>query len=337
MHVRFWGTRGSIATPGPDTNHFGGNTSCVELIAAGERIIFDCGTGARPLGAALAAGPEPIRATFLLSHTHWDHIQGFPFFAPFFRRDNIISVYAPKGGRSSSLYNVLAGQMEYTYFPVQLDQLPACIVYHELGEGAFEIGAVRVVTQFLHHTAVTLGYRVETEGCVAVYLADHEPFSEELWTMNGQPGRLKSILHPGDRQHAQFMQGADLVIHDAQYTPEEYPAKKNWGHSHFAYVVQLAAAAGVRTLALTHHDPTRNDALLAEIEHRARDLAARLGSPMEVLCAYETLEVELPGADTVRPVAANRIAEQQSRLAMPARILVADDDPHLGLSLLAGI
>jgi phosphoribosyl 1,2-cyclic phosphodiesterase len=332
MHIRFWGTRGSIATPGPDTNHFGGNTSCVELTAARERIIFDCGTGARQLGAALAAGPEPIRATFLLGHTHWDHIQGFPFFAPFFGRDNAISVYAPKAGLDD-LYHVLAGQMEQTYFPVQLEQLPASIVYDELGEGAFEIGAVRVLTQFLHHTSVTLGYRIEAEGCVVVYLADHEPFSEELWTVDGQPGRLESILHPGDRRHARFMQGADLVIHDAQYTPEEYPARKNWGHSHFAYVVKLAAAAGVRTLALTHHDPTHNDALLAEIEQRARDLVACLGSPMEVFCAYETCKIEVRGADTIRPVAANCIAQKQSRSAMPARVLPADDDPPLGALL----
>ncbi len=288
LQVRFWGTRGSIATPGPATNHFGGNTSCVELRTdAGAMLIFDCGTGMRPLGVELAAsGSPPGQFFILIGHTHWDHIQGFPFFAPVFIPDTCIDVYAPQGGKHT-LHHVLAGQMEFTYFPVELDQLPATINYHELGEGAYTIGGARVTTQFLNHPASTLGFRVESDQATVVYLTDHEPFSEMLWRSDAEPGRIASMLHAGDRRHAEFMANADLVIHDAQYTPEEYQTKKNWGHSHFEYVVEMAAAAGVRQLALTHHDPTHDDAQVAEIEQRARAVATRRGAKLEIFCAYE--------------------------------------------------
>jgi phosphoribosyl 1,2-cyclic phosphodiesterase len=136
MKVRFWGTRGSIATPGPGTNHFGGNTSCVQVTTAdGNILIFDCGTGARPLAAALMVETEePVRANILIGHTHWDHIQGFPFFSPAFVEGNTVAIYGPEGSRGS-MHDVLAGQMEFTYFPVALDELPAAITYHELTEG----------------------------------------------------------------------------------------------------------------------------------------------------------------------------------------------------------
>src|SRR6266487_4578988 len=139
MKLRFWGTRGSIATPGPSTNRFGGNTSCVELVTnSGRRFIFDCGTGARPLGAHLmASGPKPLSAVILLSHTHWDHIQGFPFFAPLFVPGNSFTVCGPEGS-GHSLREVLSGQMEFTYFPVEIGQLPAAITFRELGEGTHE-------------------------------------------------------------------------------------------------------------------------------------------------------------------------------------------------------
>jgi len=329
MRVRFWGTRGSIATPGPGTVHFGGNTSCVELTTADERLIFDCGTGARALGATLmATASRPVRASILLGHMHWDHIQGFPFFAPIFVPGNTISVYAPEGGQHT-LHSALAGQMEYTYFPVELDQLPATIFSYNLAESTYEIGGLRVVTQYLHHPAITLGYRVEAEGLAVVYLSDHEPFFDQLWRADAPPGDIASILHEGDRRHALFMRGADLIIHDAQYTPEEYASKKTWGHSHFAYVVEVAAAAGVRRVALTHHDPTHDDLFLAELEQQARAVAERCGSAIEVFCAYEGYEVVLTALETSRQTAE---AEKAAHIPSPvhgARILVADDDPLL--------
>ena len=307
MRVRFWGTRGSIATPGPATVHFGGNTSCVEVTtSAGARLIFDCGTGARALGAHLmATAPKPIRASILLGHCHWDHIQGFPFFAPTFVPGNALTVYAPSGGRRS-LQELLAGQMEYNYFPVELAQLPAAIAYEELGEGTYDVDGTRVLTQFLHHPAVALGYRVEADGVSVAYLTDHEPFSEALWRSDAEPGRLEALLHEGDRRHARFMAGADLVIHDAQYTPAEYAEKKNWGHSTYRHVVELAAAVGVRRVALTHHDPGHDDAFVREIEAQARALAEGCGAAMDVFCAYEGRELEL-SADEAAPSRVPRI------------------------------
>jgi len=329
MRVRFWGTRGSIATPGPGTNHFGGNTSCVELTTAnGDLLIFDCGTGAHRLAAALMAqGKKAIHANILLGHTHWDHIQGFPFFSPAFIKGNSVAIYGPEGSRGS-LHHVLAGQMEFTYFPIELDQLPAAITYHDLTEGIHNIGGVRVATQFLNHPAMTVGYRVEADGVAMVYLVDHEPFSDELWRAGAEPGRIESILHEGDRRHAKFMADADLVIHDAQYTPDEYPSKKTWGHSSYDYVVQIAAAAGVRRLALTHHDPSHDDAFVADIERKARALALQCGTALDVFCAYEGGELTLAPHATLKPFA-TAAPFQASVAQRHFHILVVDDQPDM--------
>jgi CheY-like chemotaxis protein/phosphoribosyl 1,2-cyclic phosphodiesterase len=329
MRVRFWGTRGSIATPGPGTNYFGGNTSCVELANAnGDLLVFDCGTGAHRLAAALMAqGKRAITASILLGHTHWDHIQGFPFFSPAFVKGNSVAIYGPEGSRRS-LHDVLAGQMEFTYFPIELNQLPAEITYHDLTEGIHTICGARVATQFLHHPAMTLGYRVEADGVAVVYLVDHEPFSTELWRAGAEPGRIDSILHEGDRRHAKFMADADLVIHDAQYTPEEYCLKKTWGHSTYDYVVQIAAAAGVRQVALTHHDPNHNDHFVADIERKARTLALQRGAELNVFCAYEGCELLLEPRSSLKPfVTADPFHASVAQCRF--NILVVDDQPDM--------
>jgi CheY-like chemotaxis protein len=331
MRVRFWGTRGSIATPGPTTVRFGGNTLCVEIITNhDQRLIFDCGTGARLLGMELARDvPGPIRASILLSHTHWDHIQGFPFFSPLFTSGNEFTICAPEGV-GASLENVLAGQMEFTYFPVKLDQLPARITYRDLAEGPHNIDGVSVKAQFLNHPALCMGYRVEADGLSVVYLTDHEPFSQTLWRADAPPGTLASILHAGDRRHAEFMMGADLVIHDSQYTPLEYQSKKNWGHSTYEYAVELAAAAGVRNVALIHHDPLRDDAQVEEMEQRAIRLANKRAYRPQIFCAYEGCDIVLH--PTVRgwspePVEQIDIGRPERRLS----VLVVDDDPNIHL------
>ncbi len=327
MRIRFWGTRGSIATPGPGTVHFGGNTSCVQLTTrSGALLIFDCGTGVLPLATHLVSqSTGPIRANILLGHTHWDHIQGFPFFSPAFVAGNTAAIYGPQGSHGS-LQKVLAGQMEFTYFPVDLNELPAAITYHDLTEGVHTIDGVRVATQFLNHPAVTLGFRVEADGVVVVYLVDHEPFSDELWRAGAQPGHIDAILHDGDRRHAQFMAGADLVIHDCQYTPHEYASKKNWGHSAYDYVVQIAAAAGVRRLALTHHDPSHNDEFVASMQTNARELARLIGSDIQVFSAFEGCEIKLAPHATARPFVADD-PTQESVSERNFHVLVVDDDP----------
>ena len=329
MRLRFWGTRGSIATPGPSTSRYGGNTSCVEVVTkAGHRFVFDCGTGARPLGMDLMANAaKPVTATLLLSHTHWDHIQGFPFFIPLFVPGNSFTVCGPLGSHSS-LPDVLSGQMEYTYFPVELKQLGADISYRDLSEGVHELEGVRVSAQLLNHPAIALGYKIEADGASILYLCDHEPYWENLWRSEAEPGRMESILHEGDRRHAAFMQGADVVIHDSQYTPEEYPAKKNWGHSTYSYVAKIAAAAGVKRVFLTHHDPTHDDAFLDRMEAGARELAAALGSRVEISCAREGFDGVFEGDKTTAPQVAMAAAGHSGGSLL---ILVVDDDEDLRL------
>ncbi len=292
MRVRFWGTRGSIPTPGRATARFGGNTSCVEVLAAdGTCLVLDCGTGARQLGLALlAAGPPPIH--LLLSHTHWDHIQGFPFFAPAYLPGTILDIYAAPG-LERTLEETLAGQMQHTYFPVRLTELRAQIAIHEVGEGAFRIGGVTVRAQYLNHTAPCLGYRLEAGGVSVVYATDHEPF----WWGGPETSPVERLLHPGERRHVEWLAGADLVIHDAQYTDAEYPAKRNWGHSSVEYVTDLAILAGVKRLVLFHHDPARTDRSVTQLAQRMLRRARKHGSGLEVISAAEGLEIEFPETD----------------------------------------
>jgi CheY-like chemotaxis protein/phosphoribosyl 1,2-cyclic phosphodiesterase len=275
----------------------------------------------------MAHAAKPVSATILLSHTHWDHIQGFPFFAPLFVPGNRITVCGPEGS-ARSLRDVLSGQMEFTYFPVEIGHLPATITFQELAEGTHEIGGARIVAQYLHHPAMTLGYRIEADGAAVMYLCDHEPFSETLWR-EPAPSRAASIVHEGDRRHARFMIGAGLVIHDAQYTPEEYPSKKTWGHSTYEYAVGLAAAAQVRQLVLTHHDPTHDDGFIEALERRARAYAKELHCPVEVCCAYEGLDltVEPHGFQHLRGAPPPQHSDRDAMRGV--RILVVDDDPDI--------
>jgi len=293
VRIRFWGTRGSLPKPGRTTLRYGGNTSCVEVrTAAGTLIVLDCGTGAHELGQALLETERhPLRGHLLISHTHWDHIQGFPFFAPLFTRDTEWDIYAP-GGLGKRLEEILAGQMEYTYFPVTLEQLDATVRYHDLVEGAFEIEDVHVAARFLNHPALTLGYRLEVGGASLVYAVDHEPHAGHH-TDAGDPDRVRPV-HQEDQRHIEFLGGADLVIHDATYTLDEYPKRVGWGHSPVEYAVDVAVAARARRLALFHHAPLRDDDAVDRLLAECRARAAARGSSLEIFAAAEGQVVELP-------------------------------------------
>jgi phosphoribosyl 1,2-cyclic phosphodiesterase/CheY-like chemotaxis protein len=287
MRVRFWGTRGSIPKPGPSTVRYGGNTSCVELrSAAGTLVVLDCGTGALSLGTQLMqAGDKPLRGHLLISHTHWDHIQGLPFFVPLFVAGNEWDVYAPHGFEKS-VREALAGQMQHTYFPVELEQLGATIRYHNLTEGVFTVGDINIRTQYLNHPALTLGYRLEADGATVAYCCDHEPHSRPLAYGTGEIGAQ-------DQRHIEFAAGADLLIHDAQYRAEEYEGKIGWGHSTIEYAVAMAQLAEVKSLALTHHDPGRDD---DAIDKAAETLRAKLkaqGASLNAFFAAEGQVLEL--------------------------------------------
>jgi ribonuclease BN (tRNA processing enzyme) len=233
----------------------------------------------------MSGGANGLRGHILISHTHWDHIQGIPFFCPLFAPGNEWDIYGPKG-LGQSLREALAGQMQYTYFPVTLDQCRAKIHYHDLVEGAFDIDDIKVSTHYLNHPALTLGYRLEADGVAVVYACDHEPYSRMVATGHGE-------ITGQDLRHAEFVSGADLLIHDAQYTAEEYPAKVGWGHSSVEYVVNLGRFAQVKKVALTHHDPLRDDdaidRLVANIQAKLREKA----SSLDVFAAVEGQVVEV--------------------------------------------
>lgn len=296
MKVTFWGTRGSIAKAGPTTVRYGGNTSCVAVRSdAGTLVVIDCGTGAHGLGQQLLAeaGDAPIDGDILVSHTHWDHIQGLPFFAPLFREGARWGIYGPSGfGRS--LGEILAGQMEYSYFPVSIDQLTANVRHHDLVEGTFDLGDVRVDTQYLNHPALTLGYRLEADGATVVYASDHEPHERAL----AHGGDVAQNRY--DHAHARFVAGADLLIHDAQYLAAEYADHVGWGHSTVEYVIDVARAGGVARVALYHHDPLRTDERADELVEAAHAYARSVGYTGEVFAACEGLEVEVRADDEGR-------------------------------------
>ncbi len=326
MRIRFWGTRGSIPKPGPATVRYGGNTSCVEVRADGTLIVLDCGTGAHELGQQLvAANPGPMRGHLLITHTHWDHIQGFPFFAPLFVAGSEWDVYAPRQmGRT--LEEILGAQMHRTYFPVPLGELAATIRYHELTEGAFDLDAVRVTTRYLNHPAPALGYRIEANGVAVVYATDHEPHSRHHPDATGDAARV----HREDARHIEFLSGADLVIHDATYTLEEYPARLSWGHTPAEWAVDFAVAARARRLALFHHDPSRTDRAIDLVLASCRRRLPAKGGP-EVFAAAEGqyLVVVRPG---VHPTAATPVAAstaERAALLHKTTVLVADDDPDV--------
>jgi len=291
MRVRFWGTRGSVPTPGPSTVGYGGNTACVELTtAAGTRFILDSGTGIRELGLHLARQGGDVAAHLLLGHTHWDHISGFPFFTPVFVPGNRFIIYGARD-LDRPLREVLATQMHYTYFPVPLGELRAQIDFSELEEGEIGIEDAVVRTHYLNHTAVCMGYRVEADGAAVAYVTDHEPYG--VHDGSAGDGLRGGAIHGGDKRLIEFIRGVDLLIQDAQYTPEEYAQRRGWGHGTPEYVTDVALEAGARRVALFHHEPTHADADLDRMVEQARQRAAAASPDLAVFGAAEGHELTL--------------------------------------------
>ncbi len=292
----------------------------------GTLLIFDCGTGARKLGLALAS-QGPVRGHLLLSHTHTDHIQGLPFFLPAFTPGSHLTIYGP-AGVDRSLPQAVGGSMDYAYFPVPLSSLPARFDFVELDETEFTIGNAHVRSRFLNHTSPCVGYRVEIGSAVFVYATDHEAHAAQPWRADRPLGAFdpRHLAHAGDVRHAEFLKGADVVVHDTQYAGRELPAKAGWGHSTVEYAVDMALAAGVKTLVLFHHDPNREDAGIDELLAIAEARVAASGLTLRVIAGAEGEELVIDEG-TTRPV----IAVEPAAPLLPerARILVADDDVTL--------
>jgi phosphoribosyl 1,2-cyclic phosphodiesterase/ActR/RegA family two-component response regulator len=300
--IRFWGVRGSIPVPGKGTVRYGGNTPCVEVRADGEIIILDAGTGIRLLGLELDKefGPRSMKLTLLISHTHWDHIQGLPFFSPAYNQKNLIRVLGYEGARAG-LAKILASQMETPFFPVSLRELPSHLAIEELRETNFQIGKVEVRSKVANHPGICAGYRLSTSSGSIAYFPDNEPYEALKLHLASRDGiteeEARDFATAERAKMVEFLQGCDLAIMDTQYTDEEYTKHIGWGHSSLSSVVSLGLDSNVGKLLLFHHDPNHDDEMIDKMLEHARELAAKSGKPMEVEAAREGAEILL-GAKT---------------------------------------
>ena len=294
MKITFWGTRGSIPTPGSRTSLYGGNTSCVEVRCGQDILIFDAGTGIRELGLALIQESlgEPLTLHLFISHTHWDHIQGFPFFVPAYEGTTTLHVYGSPG-QGRPLEKLLHGQMDSDYFPVAFGDLDCTLSIHEFRGEDFRIGDTTVSAMYLNHPGMCLGFKVQHDGKTLVYATDHEPYRSTLPHL-GQRGEegweFGQVL---DEELVRFAAGVDLYIGEAQYTDEEYRGRIGWGHSSLSATVGVALKAGVKSLALYHHDPMHSDEVVSEMLNKAKRLIAGQRSTLHCFAASEGLVVEL--------------------------------------------
>lgn len=284
--VTFWGARGSIPTPGAHTARYGGNTSCVAVEADGQLVILDAGTGIRGLGLTLVERQNgSIHAEILLSHTHWDHIQGLPYFKPFFAPGNAVRIWGSKQG-SKSLDEILHLQMDPAVFPIPLTAVSAALTVKEVRPGGeFTVGPFRAQSMQLRHPGTTLAYRLVpvAGGRSMAYVTDNEL----------GPGGSYDTPPTWRRDLVKFLSGVDLLIHDAMYTPAELDTHRGWGHSSYEESVELAADAGAKRLVLFHHEPEHDDDALDALQAAAQRSAKRRGAPVEVIVAQEGMQLSL--------------------------------------------
>jgi len=266
MRVKFWGVRGSTPTPQPENMRYGGNTSCVEVRVGEQIYIFDCGTGFRNLGHHLLHEfpDQPVVAHIFVSHFHWDHIQGFPFFRPLY--DKPADRFLLHGSsRNRKLKQVMEEQMAAPYFPVDLREMKAQRDFYEIEEGRLQLDDVTVQTLWLNHPQGCMGFRLETKDGVFVYATDNEPGDAKF-----------------DQNVRKLAAGADVLVYDAQYLPEEYQARRRgWGHSHWREAVNVVMESGAKDLVLYHHDPDHNDFCIDKVVKEARNYYPKVRAASE--------------------------------------------------------
>lgn len=284
MNVTFYGVRGSTPCDDPALARYGGNTSCVVIeIPGADPIILDLGTGLRPYGESLVASGAAVgwRGSVLLTHLHWDHVQGFPFFTPLHQLGSEVDIYGPDHGEAP-LSEMVGRFICPPYFPITPAELGASVRFHDVTPGSFKIGEVVVTAVSVRHTGPTLAYRVDVGETSVVYMPDHGPGCCALDADDFVPQDVIDLCD-----------GADLLIHDAQHTLAEYPEKRHWGHSSVDYAVKVALSGRVRSLALFHHDPIHDDSEIDSIEAYAAEIANAVGTGLTVFAAREGLEVEI--------------------------------------------
>jgi phosphoribosyl 1,2-cyclic phosphodiesterase len=295
LEIIFWGVRGSLPVSSRNTSFYGGSTSCVEVIADnGTHIVFDGGSGIHPLGNKYMKDGLPENISIFITHAHWDHIQGLPFFIPAFIPGKTITFYGCNQG-DIPFKEVLKHQMETPYFPVKLSSWMADITFESIGETVVDINGIKVMSSYAEHPGMTLGYRMEYKGKSIVYMPDDEPFArfdinKVFVDHDGDDEDLdmeRVFLEDQKTKFFGFIDNVDVLIHDAQYTPEEYKSKFGWGHSSFDFVVRAALYGKVRHLVLFHHDANRSDKDLDNIVEICRKMAADAGSSMKITAASQ--------------------------------------------------
>ncbi len=297
MLIRFWGTRGSLPTPGPKTVRYGGNTPCLEVrLAHDNLVIFDAGTGIRDLGDTLIARGESVKAYIAISHPHWDHIQGFPFFKPAFISGNELTIIGPQTKRLT-LRTAIAAQMNKVFFPIQLNELKAKINFLPVREQTLQLFDATLSSLYVNHPAFAVGYRLNAGNHSIVYISDNEPFDREFArSLRNVEKHIvdRYLAERGDpnRRVIDFARGADILIHDTTYTPEEYVSHVGWGHSHYLFSLSLAEQAGVKKLVLFHHDPGHDDDKIDEIVLKCRNEIRMRHHGFECIAAAEGMELE---------------------------------------------
>jgi phosphoribosyl 1,2-cyclic phosphodiesterase len=301
LYTRLWGVRGSIPTPGPATVIYGGNTACLEIRADKRLLIVDLGTGAKPLGDWLIANDlkeHPLEADIFVTHTHWDHIMGFPMFGPIFIPSTRLKIWGSVSYDGDSLEKVIGAQLSYRYWPVRLGELSAHIEYGELKQGSVDLGGgLTLTTKYLNHPVLCLGYRFEYQGKSIVTAFDTEPFYNIFPTDKHDPAYNEEAAREGEQvaeseneQVQEFIKGADILIHDSQYTAEEYQKHRGWGHSSYDAAISHSLKAGVKRLICFHHEPLRGDEELAALETEFRRQFA--SEPLEIIMAREGMTIE---------------------------------------------
>jgi len=304
MKIKFWGVRGSIPCPGPHTVKYGGNTACIELYIkdVNRLLIIDAGSGIRELGNYLLSNPisdSGIQAELFLTHSHWDHILGFPFFAPIYIPTTKLKIYGPVTYQDT-VKDVIGGQLTYRYFPVRQSDLAAEIAYIDLKEGCFDLGdGICLKTKYLNHPVLCLGYRFEYRGKAFCTAYDTEPFRNIFCTDPESPSFNEAMALEGEEaardanlQIEKFFSGVDLLVYDVQYTENEYlEGKIGWGHTSMEYAIAASKRNQVKRVALFHHDPVRNDRQLDELSEKL--CSPDVTGDTEVFFAREGMEVHI--------------------------------------------
>lgn len=302
MFVRLWGVRGSIPVPGPRTVRYGGNTSCIEVRADdGRMLIIDAGSGIRELGNFLLKNDlknGPISTDIFLTHTHWDHIHGYPFFTPIYFKQNQFTIHGPVNAISGSLEQIFSAQMDYSYYPVKLEDTGAKVNFSELKEGSFIVNGFKVSTCYLNHPVLCIGYRIEVDDRVFCTVYDHEPY-QNIFARNGvidseEAKEAQAAVDEMNMKVVNHIKGADMVVYDAQYhNAEEYNSHRGWGHSTVQDAVSYSIQAGVKRVCLFHHDPTRSDEELDALYMDLKEKIKKAGQQLVVFPAKEGLRVPL--------------------------------------------